>query len=162
MTERHRGTPDPPYESILSEHGAEVLEADAAQEPACFGDLHLDQILASLTAGRQEYRLDPLFCQPLRDERAVAYRHQVLGDLEHEDVLGAVNAFARGMRRMREQLALAQRLRNRHQCRRWFLESAATYCDTVRELVRRLSEQELDSSGFRGLRDYLRDYCASE
>ena len=90
--------------------------------PAFFGDLHLDQILASLTDGREEYELAPFFYRPLHSVESVRYRHHVLRDLERDDVIAAVRAFADGMTQMRKHLALADKLHYARQQQRWFLE----------------------------------------
>ena len=42
---------------------------DKPEEPACFSDLHLDQVLASMTAGREDYDLKPFFYTPLHEPR---------------------------------------------------------------------------------------------
>ena len=45
------------------------IDLDKPEEPACFGDLHLDQVLASMTAGREDYDLKPFFYTPLHEPR---------------------------------------------------------------------------------------------
>jgi hypothetical protein len=70
------------FSSIL---GAAV---DEGPEPEYFGDLNLDQFVTALTAGRQEYRLEPIFSARLRDPDAIAYRHEVLRDLDGEALTG--------------------------------------------------------------------------
>ena len=131
------------------------------EEPPFFGDLHLDQIVAALTAGSEEYALGPLFYRSLHEVEAVSYRHHVLRDLEQEPVLEAVREFAQGMRRMREHLALANKLHYPGQQQRWFLDAVGVYCGVVGELVDRLGGIELRSRGFVGLRDYLTRYTES-
>ena len=69
----------------------------APEEPAFFADLNLDQVVASITAGRDEYDLKPFFYTPLRDVEAVRYRHEVLRDLEKEAVAATFRAFAQRM-----------------------------------------------------------------
>ena len=150
------------FESILFDRAQDGAVADAATQPAVFGDLHLDQIVASLTGGRDEYELAPLFYFPLHSVQSVRYRHHVLRDLEGEDVLAAVQAFAAGMRRMREHFALSQRLHYDLQKQRWFLGAGAVYCGIVSAFAQALAGLELQSPGFTSLRDYLADYTASD
>ncbi len=76
------------FRSILFDRDVERL--DTLEEPSCFGDLHLDQILADLTAGREQYALKPFFYRPVHQHEAVSYRHDVLRDLEQESLLEAV------------------------------------------------------------------------
>jgi DNA mismatch repair protein MutS len=147
------------FRSILFDQDPPGTEQLA--EPAFFADLHLDQILAFLSAGREEYALAPLFYQPLQDVQAVRYRHDVLHDLEHESLLETVQAFAKDMRSMRAQLALMTKVHHVRQQQRWFLDAAGVYCATVRALAAQLPELELRSRGFTLLRDYLARYLTS-
>lgn len=148
------------FQSILFDRDR---DGDAEPEqPPFFGDLHLDQVLTSLSDGREEYRLESFFWRPLREAEAVHYRHHALRDLEQEAVLEAVRAFADGMRRMRECLQLARRLYYARQRQRWFVEAVAVYCDTVGSFSSKLAPPELRSRGFLSLRAYLTEYAGSE
>jgi len=151
----------PTFRSILFDR----VEGDAdgaAGEPDFFADLRLDQVVAALTAGREEYDLAGFLYRPLREVEAVHYRHHVLCDLEHEPVLGAVREFAGGMRQMRRHLTLMGKLHYSRQRQRWFLEAASVYCRTVCALHEQLAGLELRSRGFVGVRDYLSRYVESD
>ncbi|MGA2013056.1 MAG: DNA mismatch repair protein MutS, partial [Solirubrobacteraceae bacterium] len=149
--------------SILFEHGEDDERGvEGSPEPSCFRDLHLDQIVASLTSGRGEYRLEPFFYRTLRDVEAVRYRHQVVGELERADVREAVEAFARAMSRMREQLAVIGELTYDLQRQRWFLAAVASYCDGVGACAQRLGALELRSRGLVSFARYLAAYAASD
>ncbi len=148
------------FHSILFDGDAGDVEA--APEPVFFGDLHLDQVLASLLAGREEYELAPLFYTPLYGVAAVRYRHQAMGDLEQDRVLAAVRGFADAMRTMRRQLEAADRLRQVHQRQRWFLQAVDVYCDAVEAFAAQLSECVVASPAFAGLRDHLSRYVRSD
>ena len=148
------------FHSILFERDAGDVEA--VEEPEFFGDLNLDQILTSLTSGREEYRLETFFYRPLHDVEAVHYRHHVLGDLQQEPVLGAVRGFADAMRHMRSNLALVEKLHHARQKQRWFLEAVATYCRAVAALRDQLDRLELRSRGFIGFRQYVATYDDSD
>ena len=80
-----------------------------------FSDLNLDQVFAAVAAGRDEYDLIPFFGAPLRDVRAVEYRHQVQRDLEDMALSRAVADFALRMREMRESTPCPAKLRTRYQ-----------------------------------------------
>jgi DNA mismatch repair protein MutS len=149
------------FNSILFDR-PHSIDVDKLEEPACFADLHLDQVLASMTAGREDYDLKPFFYTPLRDVAVVRYRHEITRDLEKPEALGSVRAFAQKMRRMREHLAQAGKLRYKQQKQRWFLDAVASYCDAVGALASELTQAALDSRGFRALRQYLTDYRDSE
>jgi DNA mismatch repair protein MutS len=134
----------------------------AVEEPDFFTDLHLDQVVTALTAGREEYDLVPFFYRPLHDVEDVGYRHHVLRDLEQGPVLDVVRAFASEMRRMRKRLALVEKLHYARQKQRWFLEAVWAYCRAVQALREQLAELGLQSRAFVELRDYVSAYVVSD
>jgi DNA mismatch repair protein MutS len=147
--------PVAPFGSILFDRPSDRDEHD---DPSMFGDLNLDQVFDAVAAGRQEYELMPFFRCPLRDVRAVEYRHQVQRDLEDEAVSQAVTEFADRMREMRKHLAQADKLRHRYQKERWFLDAAGIYCEAVVALDDALAGTGLRAPGFTAFRQYLAGY----
>jgi DNA mismatch repair protein MutS len=154
-------TAAPRFQSILFD-GGECAVDESVAEPDFFVDLRLDQVVTSLTAGREEYDLAAFFYRSLHEVEAVHYRHHVLRDLEQERVLEAVRAFARGMQQMRGHLELVSKLHYARQQQRWFLEAASVYCRTVRALREELDPVELRSRGLLALRAYLAECVESE
>jgi DNA mismatch repair protein MutS len=148
------------FQSILFDRAGG--DEGARGEPDFFTDLRLDQVVTALTAGREEYDLASFFHRPLHEVEAVHYRHHVVGDLEQEPVLAAVREFAGGMQQMRKHLGLMAKLHYTRQQQRWFVEAASVYRRTVCGLHEQLGALELRSQGFRGLRDYLAGYVASD
>src|SRR5271156_1615034 len=116
------------FESILFEQPGAGPELGGPEEPDFFADLNLDQVLESMTAGREQYELKPLFYAPLHEVDAVRYRHEVLLDLEMHEVLEPVTRFAETMRRMREHLEQVQKLHYPLQKQAWFLDAVEIYC----------------------------------
>ena len=147
-----------PFSSILFDRPADKVERD---DPSMFRDLNLDQVFAAVASGRDEYDLMPFFRAPLRDVRAVEYRHRVQRDLQDASLAKAVAEFALRMRGMRESLALSGKLRTRYQKEYWFLDAASIYRQAVSTLADALTTTELGSRGFTGLRAYLADYVQS-
>jgi hypothetical protein len=134
---------------------------DGREAPEFFTDLNLDQIIASITAGREEYNLRPFFHTPLSRVEAIHYRHDILRDLENQELFGHIKSFAQKMRAMRGHLAQADKLRYKYQKQRWFLEAADIYCDAVSGLTHDLTLADLRSRGFLAFREYLTAYTNS-
>jgi len=132
------------------------------ERPSFFSDLNLDQVLESMIVDREQYDLRPFFDMPLRDVAAVRYRHAILRDLEKEQVLSSVQAFARQMRSMRAQIAQAEKRHYKYQRERWFVDAVAAYCDAVSGLVNEFTSVNLEARGFLAFRDYLTDYTESD
>jgi DNA mismatch repair protein MutS len=149
------------FESILFGQPGAGPGAGGPQEPDFFADLNLDQVLKSMTAGREQYDLAPLFYTPLRDEDAVRYRHEVLRDLDKHEVLEPVSRFAEAMRQMRQHLGQARKLDYQLQQEAWFLDAAGIYCKAVRVLADELAGREVTSRGFTRFRRYLAGYAGS-
>jgi DNA mismatch repair protein MutS len=148
------------FQSILWASPEGRAEEDAAA-PDCFRDLNLDQVLDAITAGREHYHLEEFFYVTLDEVDAVAYRHEVLHDLQKPDVLAMIRVFAEAMERMRRHLELAEGLHHELQRQSWFLDAVAVYCEAVQKLADELSTRDVSSRGVRGLRDYVVDYTGS-
>jgi hypothetical protein len=150
-----------PFRSILFDEPKISTAVDGQEAPECFADLNLDQIVASITAGREEYNLKPFFYVPLGRVEAIHYRHDILRDLEKQALLEHIRSFAQKMRAMREHLAQADKLHYPCQKQRWFLESADVYCNAVGCLAHDLTLVDLRSRGFLALGEYLTRYTKS-
>jgi DNA mismatch repair protein MutS len=148
--------------SVLFPRAAAAAGIEEREQPAFFTDLNLDRILRAVIAGREEYALAPYFYAELHDVADVRYRHEVVRDLEDAAIRAPVDAFARGMRTMRERLAQAQRLRHPHQRERWFLDAIAAYCAAVAALSADLAAHPPASRGLTALREHLAGYLESE
>jgi DNA mismatch repair protein MutS len=147
------------FSSILFPGPADVQEPTS--DPQFFGDLHLDDIADRMFAGREGYNLRPLFRMPLRDKDAIAYRHEILRDLEHRDVREAVSTFAESMSAIRDALVLTTKLSYAHERERWVLDAANRYRDAIEHLGRALTDLPIVSRGLHAFRDYLAAYRAS-
>jgi DNA mismatch repair protein MutS len=132
------------------------------EPPEIFGDLNLDQIVNSITAGREEYNLKPFFYAPLSDVETVRYRHDISRDLEDQAVAGYVRSFAEDMREMRDHLSRAGKAFYEYQKHSWFLDAVETYCNASTQLSNALMQANIGSSGFLAFRGYLANYIDSE
>lgn len=133
----------------------------ASAPPPYFADLALDQVVAAAVRGREEYELAPLFLDGLSDRDAVLFRQEVARELEDRDLAAEVRAFAEGMRRTREHLERARKLRNAFQRRRAHLDAALAYCQAADRLVAGLARREPTSRALRAVRERLSAYVAS-
>ncbi|MGI8576710.1 MAG: MutS-related protein [Nocardioidaceae bacterium] len=150
------------YHSVLF-CGDQATRAELESgEPPFFGDLNLDQVVEAITAGREEYDLQPFFYTRLDSPEAIAYRHQVLRDLESKELFSLVASFARGMQEVRQHLAQAGKLRYKYEKQARFLESAQLYCDVVNRFSADLASVNLRSSGLLTFRNYLVSYVHSD
>jgi DNA mismatch repair protein MutS len=156
-----RPSPSGPFYSVLFEHPDQAGDL-RTDEPEYFADLNLDQVLAAMTHGRDEYELEPFFYSPLHDPDVVGYRQEVLRDLERPEVLGCVTGFAAAMRGMRDLLARAEKAHYELQQQSWFVDAVEVYCEAIRGLAEALSRHEPASRGLRSLCAYLVGYVSSE
>jgi DNA mismatch repair protein MutS len=111
------------FESILFAQPGAESGVGGPQEPDYFADLNLDQVLKSMTAGREQYELKPFFY--------------------------AISRFAEAMRRRREHLEQARKLHYQLQKQAWILNAAEIYCAAVRALPEELDARDVTSRGLR-------------
>jgi DNA mismatch repair protein MutS len=150
------------FRSILCSQSEIDADAGNREAPEFFTDLNLDQVVASITAGREEYDLMPFFYAPLSSVDAINYRHEVMRDLENHTLFGHIQSFAQQMRTMRVHLAQADKLYYRYQKERWFLNAVDLYSAAVNRLADDLTHAQLRSRGFSAFRDYLAHYVDSD
>jgi DNA mismatch repair protein MutS len=148
------------FGSILFEQANDRPASPIA--PAFFRDLNFDQIVDTITSGRQEYDLKPFFYAPLHGLSAVEYRHEIMRALEDIALFGNVQTFSGQMREMRSHLAMSDKLSHRYQKERWFLEAVDVYGAAVEKLANDLRGNACEARGLRALGDYLARYVASE
>lgn len=149
--------PAPSFVSILgSGPSAHLLE-----QPDCFHDLGLDQIVQAVVAPWQDYDLAGFFHASLPSEDAIAYRQEVMRDLEQPDIMAAVRRFTERLRGMRQQLPLATKCHNEHERNRWHLGSVQLYGEAIAAHHRELVPLALQSRGLRSWRQYIKAYAES-
>jgi DNA mismatch repair protein MutS len=150
------------FRSLLFDESGMDADIDKEEVPDFFSDLNLDQVVASITAGRDEYNLRPFFYTPLRHVDAINYRCEILRDLDSVALMGHVRSFAQELRTMRGQLAQADKLHYKYQKQSWFVDAVEIYCHAVRRLSSDLAALDLRSRGFRAFREYLTSYTESD
>jgi DNA mismatch repair protein MutS len=147
------------FHSILNRTGK---ASEVPEPPDYFVDLNLDQIVASITIGADEYNLKPFFYAPLKDHDHIEYRHEVMRDLENDAVLRSVKTFSHKMRSMRDHLVQSAKLYYKFQKESLCLDSVEIYCTAVRAFLGDLCSCELKSRGLLEFREYVGDYVRSQ
>lgn len=150
------------FHSILFESLEDRRAGDATVEPDFFRDLNLDQIVDSITAGRQEYNLKPFFYINLTRLPAITYRHEVMQDLENSVLFQSISSFSIQMRAVRGCLKDIETFYYKHQKERSFLEAVDIYCVALEQLREGLAQGNPKSRGLLAFRDYLSGYTGSE
>jgi len=145
--------------SVLFDSEDDRVNATGATKPACFADLHLDQIVEAITANWAEYNLKPFFYYSLNRTDTISYRHEVFRDLESQPLLADVKSFATRMRDVRAYVTLANKLYYRFHKEAWLLHAISTYCDAIQQLSAKLNNTPIRSRGFLAFRDYLTQYA---
>ena len=134
---------------------------EMSEPPAYFTDLNLDQIVASITVGKQEYNLAPFFYETLKSRQEIEYRQEVMRDLENDALYGAVMKFANAMRLMREHLAQAGKLHYKYQKEAWLLDAVGLYSQGVDGLLSDFRAATPASSGLVAFFTFLEGYALS-
>jgi DNA mismatch repair ATPase MutS len=147
------------FHSILFREPDERRESPEA--PDFFADLNLDQIVRAIVGPWKEYDIAPFFRASLSDLDAVAYRQEVMRDLEDQQIMQAVRAFSQRMRAMREYSGYARKCSYQREKERWFLDAVQIYCSAVEELEQSLGWLNATSRGVVALRAYLTRYVQS-
>ena len=149
------------FQSILALLPNTDVNAETAAAPAYFTDLNLDQIVAAITAGKDDYNLKPFFYEPLETPQAIVYRQEVMRDLENPALFNSVSRFASKMKSVRDHLIQAGKMYYTYQKRDWFLDATDIYCDAVNNLLLDAKAALPSSDGFVNLISYLSDYVNS-
>jgi hypothetical protein len=147
------------FHSILFNKGD--VQKETIAQPDSFTDLNLDQIINAVTASKQAYNLKPFFYTPLRDVKAIHYRHEVMQDMENETLMMHIKTFAEKMIVVHRYLALIEKLDFAYHKKGWFLEAALVYCEAITRLARDLSQATLKSRGFLAFQAYVTNYARS-
>ena len=147
------------FHSILFETRSAGLATEA---PACFADLNLDQVVKTITAGKQEYDLKQFFYTPLRAVDAIQYRHEIMQDMEPPALKASIEAFAQKMVIVRRYLGMIKKLNFKNHQQGWLLETVDVYCTAVTGLAQALEQADLGSRGLAAFREYINAYARSD
>lgn len=150
------------FHSILFHGTEDSRKREPLEAPVFFADLHLDQIIDAITAGREEYHLQPFFYGSLNDLGAITYRQDIFRDLENPILFEKIKSFAHQMRAVRNHLSQVDKLYYKRQKEGWFLDAVDIFCDAVQRLAQDLSLADVHSRGLRAFRAYVTDYVNAD
>jgi len=149
------------FYSILFEGPHHGIEGGKPEAPAFFHDLNLDQIIDTVTAPWKDYDLAPFYYTRLNDLDAIAYRQEIMQDLDDKILIQAVKTFSEQMRAMRGCLDQAKKLDYKYAMERRFVGAVEIYCEAVERLSQSLRAAAVKSAGLRAFGEYLKEYVAS-
>jgi DNA mismatch repair protein MutS len=150
------------FRSILSKETEFGVASEKSEPPGFFPDLNLDQIIAKLTLGREEYDLAPIFYKSLGNSDAILFRQEIMRDLENVEFLDKINHFANTLRSMRAILKRVGKHSYKYQREALFLDAVGVYCDAVNFIECAASHANLRSQGLLSFREYLTAYVNSD
>jgi DNA mismatch repair protein MutS len=152
----------PAFTSILFANGMPLEQVDAAEEPECFGDLNLDQLVEAICAKHDRAHLQPYFWTMLRSRDDVAYRQDTIRAIEQvAEARASFVRFVVAADRVRQNLSLMGAVRYTLQRYRCALDAAHIYRDAVVDLAADLEHLELPALALKQLADYVEHYASS-
>lgn len=134
------------------------LEPGQEGVPACFPDLHLDELEGLFLAPHRGWGLEAYFRKPLALGEEVAYRQRVAQELEEPAGAAPLRAYLRAMEKVHALLGLAEKARNPWQKALYHLQGAQAYLEAVEALGRAWAMAPPRSFGLRGYAAYLESY----
>jgi len=149
------------FQSVLFPLSNAHTDLGGQAAPGFFKDLNLEQVVAAITDGFKDYNLAPFFYVPLSDLDTIAYRQEIMRDLETPRLIDSVKSFSAEMCMMREQLKQAKEFYYKYAIERAFLGAVAIYYKAVETLSGKLAGIDLQSRGLRAFREFLAQHVAS-
>lgn len=150
------------FGSILFKDDRNREFKEVKEVPEFFKDLNLDQIVESIICSRKEYNLKPFFYEHLTDLSEVYYRHEIMKDVDKEEVFKAIDRFSDKMNFMKQRIVQCEKLNYEYQRKSWFLEGIEAYCNGVIDLLKDLNILNIESTGLINFREFLSKYVKSE
>ncbi|MDN5789763.1 MAG: hypothetical protein L0H25_02680 [Micrococcales bacterium] len=141
---------------LFRDPGAVVLETTL---PDYASDLLLDQVIAHIIKGADEYDLLPYFATRLSDVRDVTYRQEVFTDLEDQELTKALVDYGEAMHLTRTRLAQSGKRYFERFRQAWVLAAGEAYVTAVDGLLAALGAARLHSEALQALRRYVSDYA---
>ncbi|MDR2421537.1 MAG: hypothetical protein LBD49_05505 [Oscillospiraceae bacterium] len=139
------------------------------EEPECFKDLNLDQVLGRIVYKKKDFGLAEFYYTPLSDARAIMYRQDITRELEDPALRAAFDAFSSAifslknvMADIMDSLLSGNKMYDNYMTRGRVMDCADWYSFEVAKLAGVLRGREMRSEGLRGFSEYLFAYINSE
>ena len=155
------------FQSILFDgQGSHTL---CNEMPGCFKDLNLNQLVDSVCEKEKNINLAPLYYTPLENPEDIIYRQEILKDLLYKDNNEIIDCFSEEMCKLSELLDRAKEDLNSGDS--WkcnyllyghFLEYGERYCESIKNLKKKIPEMNLQSDGFKMISKSIEDLCNSD
>lgn len=137
------------------------------EEPSYFKDLNLDQIIKTII-GENEY-LKSYFYVPLHNTDIIQYRHEVMHDLESDELLKIIKTFTNNIQYA--VMSIGSICKNLSQSDIYscnyvekgkLVDAAKIYCEEINCFAHDLVSFKLKSRGLLEFRKYILDYSESD
>ncbi|MBO0994301.1 MutS-related protein [Bacillus sp. SD088] len=143
------------YQSILFDHSVEAKIRSRCGNAKFFHDVHMDTIIKSILAGKEEYDLEWLFYYKLPNIAAIKYRLDIMKDIDGCDLLEHFSEFSRAMKKVRKYVSNSELSKDQHQSQKWVLDAAFSYCNGIINLHRILNAADLKSIGMQNFLKWI-------
>ena len=154
---------DKTFVSLL--YADEAACADAAFTPlagdSVIADLHIDQILAEVTKGYEEFDLEQLFRRKPARRRDAEFRLAVAWDMWDDGMRDEIIRYLAGFSTARRYLRTGESIYETPLKEKWKLDAAAAYVETIDAICARAGEKAA-SEGLDRFFAWVRAYAATE
>lgn len=133
----------------------------SSDEPKCFPDLLLDQVIAQIIKGHEDHELLPFFYNHLTLTDDIEYRHEVWRDLQEGNLESGLRQFTAAMREVRQRFAWAKKTYYVQHRNGLHLDAVTRYCAAIQILNSMLQEAIVRSRALMAFRSYLITYESS-
>lgn len=125
-------------------------------------DLNMNQLIYSVSNGRNREFIEALLQTPLNDPEEVYFRQAVFRDLECEALRNGVFSLVGTLEHVEEKLASLEKLVNEEQKEALFLNVVNKYCNAINDFYEVLKKVSLKSDGFKMVLTCFEKYVTSD
>lgn len=125
-------------------------------------DLNMNQLIYSVSNGRNREFIEALLQMPLNDPEEVYFRQAIFRDLECEVLRNGVFSFVGTLEHVEEKLASLEKLVYEEQKEALFLNIVNTYCNAINSFYEVLKKVSFKSDGFKMVLACFEKYVTSD